>query len=84
VFLDAPAAELWQRCVRQAEEQGLSRPLLQSAEQFETLFEQRRSSYMKASLRVDTGSRTVTAIATEIAEVVKNKKLGREKEGLSQ
>jgi hypothetical protein len=39
---------------------------------------------MKASLRVDTGSRTVTAIATEIAEVVKNKKLGREKEGLSQ
>jgi shikimate kinase len=82
VFLDAPVDELWQRCTKQAEEQGLSRPLLQSAEHFGLLCEQRRSSYVKASLRVETGSRTVTAIAREIADALKNKKLGREKEGL--
>lgn len=84
VFLDAPVAELWQRCVKQAEEQGLSRPLLQSAEQFGLLCDQRRSSYIKATLRIETGGRTVAEIAREIAEVMKNQKLGREKEGWPQ
>jgi shikimate kinase len=71
VFLDAPVDELWRRCVQQAERQGLNRPLLQSIEQFRMLCENRRTGYLKASLRIETGSRTVTAIAKEIVEVIR-------------
>jgi shikimate kinase len=80
VFLDSPVQELWRRCVKQAKDQGLERPLLHSKEQFQTLYEKRRSSYLKASLRIETGRRTVAAIAREIAEAVGLKNL-LEKEG---
>lgn len=70
VFLDAPVEELWQRCRRQATENGTERPLLRSVEQFRKLHAIRRKSYSKASLRVQTGSRTVDTIAAEIAKAL--------------
>jgi shikimate kinase len=84
VFLDAPVEELWQRCVKQANEQGLSRPLLKSLEQFQRLFDGRHANYMKASLRIETGGRTVDAIAREIAQAIRFENLRPKKEGLTQ
>ena len=71
VFLDAPVEELWQRCCAQAATSGVERPLLRSREQFRKLYETRRRSYSKASVKIQTGGRAVEAIAAEIA-----KKLG--------
>jgi shikimate kinase len=68
VFLDAPVEELWQRCRQQAAEMGAERPLLKDMEQFRKLQASRRKSYGKASLQIQTGSRTVEAIAAEIVE----------------
>lgn len=68
VFLDAPVDELFQRCSRQANEAGTQRPLLRSPEQFRKLYGTRRKSYARASICVQTGDRTVDAIAAEIAE----------------
>jgi shikimate kinase len=70
VFLDAPVEELWQRCRTQAMENGTERPLQQSMEQFRKLYATRRKSYSKASLSVQTGSRTVETIAAEIAKAL--------------
>jgi shikimate kinase len=71
VFLDAPVEELWQRCRVQAEEAGTDRPLLKSRDSFRSLYQTRRKSYLKALVKIQTGSRDVEAIAAEIA-----KKLG--------
>jgi len=68
VFLDAPVEELWQRCRQQAAETKAERPLLRDIDQFRQLYDSRCQSYRKALLRIQTGSRTVNAIATEIAE----------------
>jgi len=68
VFLDAPVEQLWQRCSKQASETGAERPLLGGVEQFRNLHASRRKGYMKASVKMKTGSRTVKAIAAEIAE----------------
>lgn len=73
VFLDAPVDELWRRCVKQAEGQGLKRPLLQSMEQFRILHGNRQAAYMKASTRIRTGGRTVGEIVEEIAKAVRLK-----------
>jgi shikimate kinase len=69
VFLSAPVEELWERCRKQAEESGNARPLLGSKERFQELHESRRRNYLKASLLVETGGRSVHTIATEIAEI---------------
>lgn len=82
VFLDAPAEDLWRRCVSQAEKQDLIRPLLQSAEQFRQLWERRRPHYLKAGLRIETRGRTVAAVAQEIAAAIKPNRAQRAKEGL--
>jgi shikimate kinase len=74
VFLDAPVEELFERCSKQATDAGTERPLLRSPEQFRKLYATRRRSYAKASICVQTGDRTVDAIAAEIA-----KKLGLRK-----
>jgi shikimate kinase len=66
VFLDAPVEELWRRCCQQAAEAGTERPLLQSEDQFRALHQARRKAYLKASLKVGTGGRTVEAVAEEI------------------
>ena len=67
VFLDAPVEELWQRCRQQAANTQAERPLLKDIDQFRQLYDSRRPSYLKASLKIPTGSRTVNAIAAEIA-----------------
>lgn len=66
VFLDAPVNELWQRCCRQESALGTERPLLRSPEQFRNLYNARRKGYSKALTRIQTGNRTVDAIAAEI------------------
>jgi shikimate kinase len=71
VFLYAAAEELWRRCCAQAVQSGAERPLLKSEDQFRMLYTSRRRSYRKASFKVDTGNRTVEAIAGEIVERLK-------------
>ena len=66
VFLDAGVEELWERCRQQAERQGMERPLLSSLESFRELYEKRRPHYLKASLRQETGGKTVAEIAAEV------------------
>jgi len=68
VFLDASVEELWQRCCHQAAESSTERPLLKDLDQFRRLYDSRRQSYLKASLKIQTGNRSVDAIAAEIAE----------------
>ena len=71
VFLDASADELWQRCRKQADDLGIERPLLGDSQQFSQLYETRRRAYMKATMRIETGSREIDAITKEIARAVK-------------
>lgn len=68
VFLDASVDELWQRCARQAQEAGAERPLLRTPGQFRRLYDRRRPGYAKASVKIQTGKRSVDEIAAEIAE----------------
>lgn len=75
VFLDAPVEELWQRCRNQAQEAATERPLLGNFEQFRTLHRDRRKSYAKALVRIETGGREVEAIAAEIAKMLGLKKI---------
>ncbi len=75
VFLDASVEELWQRCSKQAFGAGSQRPLLQSREQFSKLYDARRKFYGAASLSVQTGGRSVSEIASEIAKALALKKL---------
>jgi shikimate kinase len=76
VFLDAPVEELWRRCSKQASAAGTERPLLRSREQFRDLYRARRKSYAMASVRIQTGGRTVEAIAATIAKRLGLKKIG--------
>jgi shikimate kinase len=75
VFLDAPVEQLWLRCSQQASETGTKRPLLRSIEEFRDLHANRRRSYMKAGVKIGTGSRTVSEIAAEIADKLGFKKI---------
>jgi shikimate kinase len=63
VFLDAPVEELLRRC----EEEQKERPLRQDPKQFRELFEKRRLSYMRASVRVETEGKDVDTVAAEVA-----------------
>ena len=62
-FLDGLAEELFHRCQQEQRE----RPLLQNAKQFRELYEQRRSSYLMASCRIDTTGKDVDGVAVEVA-----------------
>lgn len=75
VFLDAPVDELWRRCCIQASQTGAGRPLLQSVEQFNKLYEARHQTYSRASHKVSTHERTVEDIAIEIAKKLKLRKM---------
>ena len=75
VFLDASIEELWQRCSKQASESGTERPLLRSRESFRELHESRQKHYRKASIRVDTGGRTVDSVAADIIRKLGLKKI---------
>jgi shikimate kinase len=70
IFLEASVEELWRRCCEQASAAGTERPLLRNLEHFRELYEDRRKSYAKASLKIATGSRPVEAVAAEIAETL--------------
>jgi shikimate kinase len=63
VFLDGPAEELFRRCEKEQRE----RPLLQDVKQFRELYEERRSSYLKASRCIDTTGKEIDQIAAEVA-----------------
>jgi len=85
VFLNAAVEELWRRCCAQASRSGTERPLLRSEDEFRKLYASRRRSYLKASLKVDTGSRAVEAVAAKIVERLKLKEIGlRTEEGESE
>ena len=62
IFLDAPVDELWQRCGAD----GIDRPLLRQRSEFEQLYQKRRPYYLRARVRVETGSRTIQNIVEEI------------------
>lgn len=63
VFLDAPVEELMRRC-----EEGPSlRPLRQDLKRFKELYDKRRRSYMKATIRIETSGKDVDRIAAEVA-----------------
>ncbi len=64
VFLDAPVEELWARC----HEQPVARPLRQDPEHFRNLYEARREFYTRAEIHIQTGGKSVDAIAQEIAQ----------------
>jgi len=80
VFLDAPVEELWRRCHIQAGQIGANRPLLGSGERFRELYRARRGGYLRASLRIETGGRTVDAVAAEIAETLDLTRIPRRRE----
>jgi len=62
VFLDAPVEELHRRCAPKAG----ARPLFQDENQFRQLYEARRSGYMEADLRVETGGKSIDTIVNEV------------------
>jgi shikimate kinase len=76
VFLDAEVEELWQRCSKQASAGGAERPLLRNPEQFRELYGTRRKSYARATVRIQTGGRSVDAISAGIAKKLGLKKIG--------
>jgi shikimate kinase len=63
IFLDGAAEELFRRC----EQDQQQRPLLQDAERFRELYEQRRPAYLKASGRIDTTGKDADEVAAEVA-----------------
>jgi len=75
VFLDAEVDELWQRCSNQASQAGTERPLLRTPAQFRELYDGRRRSYAAASLKIQTGSRSVDEIAGEIVRKLRLKQI---------
>jgi shikimate kinase len=70
VFLDADAAELWQRCQEQARRQGIERPLLGSLEGFRKLHQARQPYYLKASFRQETRGKNVAEIAAALVQAL--------------
>jgi len=62
IFLDAPVEELWRRCSAD----GVVRPLLRQKSEFEQLYQNRRPYYLRARLRIETGSRAIPEIVEQI------------------
>ena len=69
IHLDAPADELFQRCVSQK----LQRPLLKDLESFRELYNSRRHHYSAGATRVDTSGKSVTQVCEEILSMLKEK-----------
>jgi shikimate kinase len=70
VFLDAGIEELWARCTQHAKEQGAERPMLGSSSGFRDLYEKRRPCYLKASMRQETGGKSIAEIVTELIQTL--------------
>jgi shikimate kinase len=69
-FLDADIEELWERCERQSRHLVIERPLMGDPQRFRNLYRERRPHYLKASLRQETGGKTVEQIAAELIEAL--------------
>ena len=67
VFLDAPADELWRRCGSDV----VDRPLRREESEFRRLYDTRRPRYLQASLKVETGGKTIEQVVREIASGLK-------------
>jgi shikimate kinase len=63
IFLDGEAAELFERC----EQEQRNRPLKRDAQQFQELYQKRRSSYLRANYRIDTSGKKIETIVAEVA-----------------
>lgn len=70
VFLDAGVEELWRRCMQQAKQQGVERPLLGKLSEFRALYEARRPHYIKASHRLQTEGKPIAGIAAELVQAL--------------
>jgi len=66
VWLDCPLDELVRRCVSH----HAPRPLARSEAEFRALHAARLPHYRQAPFRVDTGGRTIAAVAAEIEEIL--------------
>jgi shikimate kinase len=66
VFLNAPTAEHWQRCLQHESKSGAERPLRKDPDQFAKLHAERLPSYRQASFTVETSGKDVTTICLEI------------------
>lgn len=77
VFLDAPALELYQRCVDSLD--AGARPLLKEFASFKKLYADRLPVYRRAHWHVDTSGRTVAEIASEIAGRVRDAQRERQR-----
>jgi shikimate kinase len=66
VFLEAPAAELWQRSLTD----GVERPLRGDREQFAQLYAERLPFYRQASAVVDTTGKPLASICAEIEDAL--------------
>jgi shikimate kinase len=62
VFLDAPVEELFRRALQP----GMVRPLRGNAEQFRSLYEHRRPTYLKARVSIETMGKAPAKIVEEI------------------
>jgi shikimate kinase len=63
VFLDASPEELYRRC----HQEPVERPLRRDESEFQRLYQARRPHYLKAAMRVETGGKSVEAVAAELA-----------------
>ncbi len=66
VFLDAPVAELWQRCAQEEAAGREERPLRKDREQFAALHAARLPFYRQASFTVCTDGKDCAAVCAEI------------------
>lgn len=70
IFLDAPAEELYRRCVDSLD--AGARPLLKDLSSFKKLYAERLPAYRRAQWHVDTSGRTVADIAAALAVRVRD------------
>jgi shikimate kinase len=62
VFLDASVEELRRRCAPSGE----TRPLFRDQQRFRSLYDERRTAYLSAGIRVDTSNKTPEQVAEEL------------------
>lgn len=70
ILLDAPLEELRRRCHDSAATRPLAHGLASDPAQFEKLFNDRRAAYGLARFRVETGGKSVEAVAAEIERIL--------------
>ncbi len=69
VFLEAPAAELWQRSLTD----GIERPLREDPEQFARLYAERLPFYRQATVTVVTSGKDLGSLCAEIERILQSR-----------